>query len=344
MLFGIVAFLALGISAILYRVYKSCKKKATFFKDLGVPGPTPHPIYGNLLEILEMPPQECLDLLDAVDALPTGLPRPLDLVLGEAQTVAVVVDGVPTLGLLQDILLPEDLLAQALREAGVPGSTTPSDPAGVPSLPAVPVTAPAPSPGAFPRPASPSTTASSASDLTTDSEVAADLPEDDSLADAGLRILQWLQRHQPHPPPDQDQQDNDDDSRRPAAFPLLPPYPPVRPTEPVPKVRLRPPGGDPARPHGKSAVEARGAVGRVLVSGHPPNPSRFIEHEYSCCQGFWRREGMSVSPREGLIDGPVVCHNSGSWWRQEESQQDGPEFPKVDGGRPGRYDGDVTLG
>ncbi|KAM7296416.1 hypothetical protein ISCGN_021575 [Ixodes scapularis] len=54
MLFGIVAFLALGLSAILYRVYKSCKKKATFFKDLGVPGPTPHPIYGNLLEILEM--------------------------------------------------------------------------------------------------------------------------------------------------------------------------------------------------------------------------------------------------------------------------------------------------
>ncbi|CAN8030862.1 unnamed protein product, partial [Ixodes persulcatus] len=54
MIFGIVACLALGLSAILYRVYKSCKNKATFFKALGVPGPTPHPIYGNLLEILEM--------------------------------------------------------------------------------------------------------------------------------------------------------------------------------------------------------------------------------------------------------------------------------------------------
>ncbi|CAN7942618.1 unnamed protein product, partial [Ixodes pacificus] len=50
MLFGIAACLALGLSAILYRVYQSCKKKTTFFKDLGVPGPTPHPIYGNLLE------------------------------------------------------------------------------------------------------------------------------------------------------------------------------------------------------------------------------------------------------------------------------------------------------
>ncbi|KAM7310942.1 hypothetical protein ISCGN_007850 [Ixodes scapularis] len=162
------------------------------------------------------PPQECLDLLHAVDALPTGLPRPLDLVLGEAQTIAVVVDGVPTLGLLQDILVPENLLAQALREAGVPGSTTPSDPAGWPSLRAVPDPAPALVSGALPRPASPSTTASSALELTTDSEVAEDLPEDDSLADAALRILQWLQRHQPHPPPDQDQQDDDDDGLRPS--------------------------------------------------------------------------------------------------------------------------------
>ncbi|KAM7309486.1 lithocholate 6-beta-hydroxylase-like [Ixodes scapularis] len=35
-------------------VYRLCKAKMTFFKDLGIPGPKPHPIYGNLPELFEI--------------------------------------------------------------------------------------------------------------------------------------------------------------------------------------------------------------------------------------------------------------------------------------------------
>ncbi|CAN8008394.1 unnamed protein product, partial [Ixodes pacificus] len=51
MLLGIAACIALAFWATLYKVYKLCKTKTTFFKDLGIPGPRPHPIYGNLREV-----------------------------------------------------------------------------------------------------------------------------------------------------------------------------------------------------------------------------------------------------------------------------------------------------
>ncbi|KAM7309482.1 uncharacterized protein ISCGN_013113 [Ixodes scapularis] len=35
-------------------VYRLCKAKMTFFKDLGIPGPKSHPIYGNLPELFEI--------------------------------------------------------------------------------------------------------------------------------------------------------------------------------------------------------------------------------------------------------------------------------------------------
>ncbi|CAN7948134.1 unnamed protein product, partial [Ixodes pacificus] len=50
-------------------------------------------------------PPECVALLDSLDA-PSGIPRALDLVLGPARPTAALVDGVPTLALLQDVLLP----------------------------------------------------------------------------------------------------------------------------------------------------------------------------------------------------------------------------------------------
>ncbi|KAM7296247.1 putative cytochrome P450 [Ixodes scapularis] len=53
MLFEIAVCVALGICAFLYHVYKVCKIKTTFFRDLGVQGPRHHPIYGNTPEISE---------------------------------------------------------------------------------------------------------------------------------------------------------------------------------------------------------------------------------------------------------------------------------------------------
>ncbi|KAG0417643.1 hypothetical protein HPB47_005447 [Ixodes persulcatus] len=58
-------------------------------------------------------PPECVELLERLEAS-QGVPTSLDLVLGPARPTAAVVDGVPTLVLIQDVLLPGDLLAQAL--------------------------------------------------------------------------------------------------------------------------------------------------------------------------------------------------------------------------------------
>ncbi|KAG0423003.1 hypothetical protein HPB47_001207 [Ixodes persulcatus] len=187
---------------------------------------------------------ECWPLLDALEASPLGLPRALDVVLSEARPTAVVVDGVPTLALVQDVLLPEDILAQALREAGVPGlsaltgptsgNSPDGSPRGIDAPPSVPdfssnqsdVPGSSPSSGSWPSP---------------DPDLVQDplADEDDSLVDAALSILRWLQRNQPVPPDHDDDADSvsDDDSRRPAAFPLqspppIPPPPPSSPTVP----------------------------------------------------------------------------------------------------------------
>ncbi|EEC07554.1 hypothetical protein IscW_ISCW024357, partial [Ixodes scapularis] len=50
-------------------------------------------------------PPECLDLLASFDAT-TGVRAHLELVLGEALPVLAIVNGIPTLALLQDVLQP----------------------------------------------------------------------------------------------------------------------------------------------------------------------------------------------------------------------------------------------
>ncbi|KAG0438005.1 hypothetical protein HPB47_017190 [Ixodes persulcatus] len=71
--------------------------------------------------------------------------RALDLVLGPARPTVALVDGVPTFALLQDVLLPEDLLAQAVREVSLPTLSSPF----------LPVSGPSPAPGLSGAPASP---------------------------------------------------------------------------------------------------------------------------------------------------------------------------------------------
>ncbi|KAG0436318.1 hypothetical protein HPB47_018019 [Ixodes persulcatus] len=135
-------------------------------------------------------PPECVALLDSIDA-PTGIPRALDIVLGPARPTVALVDGVPTLALLQDVLFPEDLLAQA-TEAGLEDS------------PIVPASGSPPDSG-----------------MDSDSDGG-----QDSLAHAALRILRWLVVHQPFFAPDEteDYNEQSSNSRRQAAFPSGPPH------------------------------------------------------------------------------------------------------------------------
>ncbi|CAN8018371.1 unnamed protein product, partial [Ixodes persulcatus] len=150
------------------------------------------PDIDNRREPALLPPQfscppECLDLLASLDA-PLGVPRALDVVLGPARPCAALVDGVPTLALLQDVLLPEDLLAQAIREAGLPTLSSPF----------VPVSGRSPAAGSS-RDSSASSCASASAEsdeLSSDDSLAGPSPDsdtegdpedgEDSLADAAL--------------------------------------------------------------------------------------------------------------------------------------------------------------
>ncbi|EEC05013.1 conserved hypothetical protein [Ixodes scapularis] len=71
---------------------------------LGLPHASPSRELQPLPQKFVCPP-ECLALLHALEA-PVGIPRTLDIVLGSARPVCAVVDGVPMLALLQDVLLP----------------------------------------------------------------------------------------------------------------------------------------------------------------------------------------------------------------------------------------------
>lgn len=157
--------------------------------------PTSEPLVTPLYPVPLPPtaeiPSECWDLLTHLDAT-SGVPASLDLVLGQAQTVVAIVDGTPTLALLQDVLRPDDLLAQAIREAGIPSHQTSEDVPGLPRNPYPTDTLP-------PDDAASDDFASEPS--STDSEMTIP-PEHDSLEDAAIRILRWLKAHDPFPPPD----------------------------------------------------------------------------------------------------------------------------------------------
>ncbi|KAG0424042.1 hypothetical protein HPB47_000203 [Ixodes persulcatus] len=157
-------------------------------------------------------PPECLDLLASLDA-PFGVPRALDVVLGPARPCAALVDGLPTLA----------LLAQAIREAGIPTLSSPF----------VPVSGRSPAAG--------SSRDSSVSSRASASAESDELSPDDSLAepspdsDTGAWRMQpsafcgGSLFHQPFPLPG-DTEDDDDgssDSRRQAAFPSGPPHFPL---------------------------------------------------------------------------------------------------------------------
>ncbi|CAN8023244.1 unnamed protein product, partial [Ixodes persulcatus] len=72
-------------------------------------------------------PPECSELLEALDA-PFGIPRALDVVLGPARPCAAVVDGVPTLALLQDRLSFPPSPLPSCRSRGLPPSPVPPGP------------------------------------------------------------------------------------------------------------------------------------------------------------------------------------------------------------------------
>ncbi|KAG0443103.1 hypothetical protein HPB47_015285 [Ixodes persulcatus] len=152
------------------------------------------------------PPQECVDLLEQLDGLHGTLER-LNYVVGPAQPAIAVVDGVPAVAVIQDLVLQQDLLAQALREVGIeediPLSTTPS----------------------------PSTT--SLSSPSTEEE-----DDDHTFAIGAERILRWLESHEiPDDSEDLDESEQDEeDSRSAAAHPSGPPFQPVRASLPPPKV------------------------------------------------------------------------------------------------------------
>ncbi|KAG0443973.1 hypothetical protein HPB47_014326 [Ixodes persulcatus] len=179
-------------------------------------------------------PPECVELLERLEAS-QGVPTALDLVLGPARPTAAVVDGVPTLVLIQDVLLPGDLLAQAVREAGLPALSSPPVSVSGPSLVADP------SAESLPFPSAPSSRGpdgegtfsplSLASGPSSNSSMNSDSDDgEDSLTDATLRILRWLAIHNTFRDlgGSQDEADSSD-SRRPAAFPAGPPHQPVRP-------------------------------------------------------------------------------------------------------------------
>ncbi|KAM7294388.1 hypothetical protein ISCGN_023894 [Ixodes scapularis] len=168
-------------------------------------------------------PPECQELLTYYDAA-TGVPAPLQLILGNAQSVLAIVDGTPTLAILQDLILPEDILAQAIREAGIPAHQLAVEAPGLP------------------RPSTTQDETETSSSNATPSEPSStpsddeDADESDSLEDAALRILKWLHVHEPFPPLPEDDNNEEQDSRRPAFLAAGAPHPPVRPSLPPPLV------------------------------------------------------------------------------------------------------------
>ncbi|KAG0415439.1 hypothetical protein HPB47_007381 [Ixodes persulcatus] len=221
------------------QVPQEAKKVSTDLTLTTATGPSPVPRRPPLqTHVPQSPPAfpasttDCSDLLASLDA-PLGVPRALDIVLGPARPCAALVDGVPTLALLQDVLLPEDLLAQAIREAGLPTLSSPF----------LPVSGRSPAAGSSGGSSVSSRASASAEsdEFSPGDSLAGPSPGsdtegdpeggEDSLADAALRILRWLAVHQPFPLPG-DPEDDDDDT----AFPSGPPHFPVRPSEPPPNV------------------------------------------------------------------------------------------------------------
>ncbi|KAG0433512.1 hypothetical protein HPB47_019850 [Ixodes persulcatus] len=153
-------------------------------------------------------PTECQPLARYLE-VQNEVPASLTLVLTEPQPQWCLVDGQPTLAVVQDVVPAQDLLTQAMSIAGIPVQPQPIHHDQSPE----------------------------------------DTDDPDTHQIGAQRILEYLETHQPPVPPQADQSRNrrhdeeedqtdtqEDDTRRQAARPAGPPHPPVRVSPPPPEV------------------------------------------------------------------------------------------------------------